>query len=206
MIDAEVKDVTRIGIIIGSTRPDRVGGRVGAWVEDQVRRAGAGEVDLIDLAEVALPFLDEPEPAASGVYLHEHTRAWARRIEALDAVVLVTAEYNGSFPAPLKNALDFLGAEWADLPTAIVAYGNTSSGARAATALLPVLMGLAMLPVGSLLIGLRSRLTDTGVEFSERDEQSLASLVRRLVWLASAMGAGNVSTPPAAGGLLQKVV
>ncbi len=119
--------MARIGIIIGSTRPERVGGTVGRWVEDAVRRLGADEIDLIDLAEVGLPFLDEPSEASTGVYAHEHTRAWARRIEALDAVVIVTAEYNGSFPAPLKNALDFLGPEWADLPAAIVAYGNTSS-------------------------------------------------------------------------------
>jgi len=179
--------MTQIGIIVGSTRPGRVGSAVAEWVAAHARGSGALEVDLIDLAEVGLPFLDEPEEAATGIYRHEHTRAWARRVQALDAVVLVTAEYNGSFPAPLKNALDFLGPEWRDLPTMVVGYGNTSSGARAATALLPVLVGLGMLPAGSVLLGLRDRLTNDGLVLSARDSAVLAASLDRLQRLAQAL-------------------
>ncbi|MCC2592410.1 NAD(P)H-dependent oxidoreductase [Tessaracoccus sp. OS52] len=178
--------MTAVGVIIASTRPSRIGDKVGAWVAEEIRRRTGARADLIDLAEVALPFMDEPEPS-SGVYLHPHTRAWARRVEKLGALVLVTAEYNGSFPASLKNALDFLGPEWSDLPVAVVAYGNSSSGARAATALLPVLVGLAMIPVGSFLLGLRTRRTDTGIEFSQRDADGLAALTRRLLRVAAAL-------------------
>lgn len=187
--------IRKIGVIIGSTRPNRVGGTVGSWVADQVRRADnvPGEpgiaVDLIDLAEVGLPFMDEPREAATGIYQHEHTLAWARRVRALDGVILVTSEYNGSLPAPLKNALDFLGPEWADLPTAIVAYGNSSSGARAITALLPVMTQLAMIPAGSVLLGLRARLTEAGVAFTADDEAGLASLIDRLLRITIADGA-----------------
>ncbi|GAA4837974.1 hypothetical protein GCM10023221_14240 [Luteimicrobium xylanilyticum] len=178
--------MTTIGIIIGSTRPGRVGADVAAWVAERARRTDV-EVDLVDLATLGLPFLDEPEPAASGIYRHEHTRAWARRVRSFDAVVLVTAEYNGAFPAPLKNALDFLGPEWANLPATVVAYGNSSSGSRAATALLPVLVGLGMLPAGPVLLGLRDRLTEHGLAFLPHDDAAVASALDRLLGLAHAL-------------------
>jgi NAD(P)H-dependent FMN reductase len=142
------------GIVIGSTRPGRVGAQIGAWLAG---RAGP-DADLIDLAELRLPFLDEPEHASTGRYAWPHTRRWSARIAACDALVLLTPEYNSSFPAPLKNALDFLYHEWRGKSVAVVGYGGMSSGGRAVASLLPVVVHLGMVPVGTLLVPFRQYL------------------------------------------------
>lgn len=133
----------RIGIILGTTRPGRRGASVSPWVADIARehpsvRRGGGQVELIDLAEVDLTLLEEPAPAMFGSYQHEHTRRWSRVVDDLDAFVFVTAEYNHSIPATLKNAIDHLFAEWNDKAAGIVSYG-VNGGIRAAEHLLQVL-------------------------------------------------------------------
>jgi NAD(P)H-dependent FMN reductase len=106
-------------------------------------RDDALDFEIVDLREIGLPFLDEPETAARGDYAHEHTRAWSRLVSSYDAFVLVFPQYNWGYPAVLKNALDFLYAEWRDKPVGLVTYG-TRGGGRAATALQMVLQGLHM--------------------------------------------------------------
>lgn len=133
----------RVGIILGTTRPGRRGALVAPWVASIARdhprlRQTAGQVELIDLAESGLTMLEEPAPAMFGAYRHEHTRRWAERIDQLDAFVFVTAEYNHSIPAPLKNAVDHLFAEWNDKAAGIVSYG-VNGGIRAAEHLRQVL-------------------------------------------------------------------
>lgn len=134
-------------VVIASTRPIAAGRAVGAWVAD---RAGADDrfaLDVVDLRELALPFLDEPRHPKLRAYEHDHTHAWSSRVAASDAFVFVTPEYNHSFTAPLKNALDYLNAEWAHKPVGMVSYGGLSGGSRAVTALEPVLSNLALLTV-----------------------------------------------------------
>ena len=155
--------MTRIGIIIASTRPIRVGGGIGQWAATRARSRPGVEVDLIDLAELALPFLNEDRDATTGIYAHPHTRAWSARVDALDAVLLVTAEYNSSFPAPLKNALDYLHREWRRKPVGILGYGGLSSGSRAVQALMPVVTHLGMVPAGTMYLRFRDRLDAAGV-------------------------------------------
>lgn len=123
---------TRIGIIIGSTRPRRRGRLVGEWVATQARsylegRHQEAEFELIDLADRRLPLLDEPVPPSLGRYQQEHTRDWAEAIARLDGFVFVTPEYNHSVPAALKNAIDFLFAEWNDKAAGFVGYGSTGA-------------------------------------------------------------------------------
>lgn len=137
----------KLGIIVGSTRPCRLGGPLGEWVLDRASRHGAFEPELIDLAKVNLPFLDEPNHPRLRHYTQPHTFQWSARIEALDAFVFVTPEYNHGFSAPLKNALDFLHREWLYKPAGIVSYGGVSGGTRAAQMLKPVLTALKMMPV-----------------------------------------------------------
>jgi NAD(P)H-dependent FMN reductase len=120
----------RIGIIIGSTRPNRVGESVGKWVLDIARKRADAEFELIDLKEVNLPFLDEPAPPAMGQYSNEHTKKWAEKIDGFDGFVFVTPEYNHSTSAALKNALDFLYREWNNKAAGFVAYGS-AGGVRA---------------------------------------------------------------------------
>jgi len=118
--------MTRIGIVTASTRPRRIGHHVAAWVRGHAPEAV--ELVDVDLRELALPLLDEPEMPSEGHYAHEHTRRWAAIVEGLDAVVLVMPEYNRGYSAGLKNAIDYLYAEWAGMPVACVGYGW--SGAR----------------------------------------------------------------------------
>ncbi len=100
--------MTRIGIIVGSTRPNRRGALVARWVSEHAQPRGDAEYEVVDLAEIALPILDEPEPAAMGTYHHSHTLAWSQTVAGFDGFVFVTPEYNHSVPAALKNAIDYL--------------------------------------------------------------------------------------------------
>jgi NAD(P)H-dependent FMN reductase len=116
------RSVVALRILIASTRPGRLGPTVAQWVLEQVPDTGF-EVELLDLADVALPFLDEPREPSEGDYVHEHTRRWAETIRATEALLIVMPEYNRGYSAPLKNAIDFLYAEWEGLPVACVGYG-----------------------------------------------------------------------------------
>ncbi|WP_431877993.1 NADPH-dependent FMN reductase [Amycolatopsis sacchari] len=124
----------RIAVVIGSTRPGRRGDQVARWVHERAQKhaaAGAVTYELVDLAEVGLPLLDEPVPAAIGDYRHEHTRRWSELVASFDGFVFVTPEYNHAMPAALKNAIDYLFTEWNDKAAAFVSYGFTG-GVRAA--------------------------------------------------------------------------
>lgn len=113
----------RIGIILGSTRPGRNGEAVARWILERARQRDAAQYELIDLADYALPHLDEALPAAMGQYAHDHTKKWAETIARFDGYILVTPEYNHSTSGALKNAIDFLGAEWANKAAGFVGYG-----------------------------------------------------------------------------------
>lgn len=173
--------MTTVGIIIGSTRPGRVGEQIASWVHEHTTVTNVS-VDLIDLAEVALPFFDETEHPSSGLYAHAHTRRWSRRIQPLDALVLVIPEYNYSYSAPVKNALDFLSAEWQRKPVAMVGYGMTSAGTRAVQALTPVVVALGMIPAGAVYLPLRDRIDDAGrFQNTSHDDAGLDDLLANML-------------------------
>lgn len=121
-----------IAIIVGSTRPQRRSRLVADWVHAQATShlAGRARLELLDLSDFGLPLLDEPSPAAIGHYRNDHTLRWAARIGAADGLVFVTPEYNHSLPAALKNAIDFLFAEWHDKAAGFVSFG-LNGGVRA---------------------------------------------------------------------------
>ena len=123
--------MTRIGIILGSTRPNRNGEQVAKWAYDIASRRGDAEYEFVDLRDFPLPHLDEPLPATMGQYQNEHTKAWAAKIASFDGFVMVTPEYNHSTSGVLKNAIDFLYAEWNNKAVGFVSYGAVG-GARAA--------------------------------------------------------------------------
>ena len=124
--------MTRIAVIVGSTRTHRSGKNVADWTVETARRAAPEgvEVELVDLAKFDLPVLDEPAPALSGVVAHEHTKRWGRTIGSFDGFVFVTPEYNHGVPGPLKNAIDYLWHEWNDKAAGFVSYG-ADGGVRA---------------------------------------------------------------------------
>ncbi|MBB6569236.1 NAD(P)H-dependent oxidoreductase [Kribbella sandramycini] len=119
-----------MAIVIGSTRPGRNGEAVGHWIHNLAAKRLDAEFELVDLKDYDLPLLDEPMPAALGQYSRPHTRAWASTIAAFDAYVFVTPEYNHSIPGALKNAIDFLYAEWNNKAAGFVSYGS-NGGSRA---------------------------------------------------------------------------
>ena len=120
----------KVAILLGSTRPNRVGAIVADWVNEIAGKRTDAEFELVDLAEVGLPFLDEALPPAVGQYANQHTRDWAAKVASFDAFVIITPEYNHSLPAGLKNALDFVYAEWTNKVAGFVSYG-ASGGVRA---------------------------------------------------------------------------
>lgn len=124
----------KIAVVIASSRPNRVGPAVAAWVMEATAQRGDATYELIDLAEQDLPNLDEPQPASSGNYTKDHTKAWAQTVDRFDGFIIVTPEYNRSIPGQLKNAIDFLYAEWNDKAAGIVCYGS-AGGLRAAEVL-----------------------------------------------------------------------
>src|SRR5688572_22188475 len=113
-----------VAIIIGSTRPNRVGEAVGKWAGEIATRRQDAKFELVDVADFNLPLLDEPVPPSMGHYSKEHTKRWAAKIAAFDAYVFVTAEYNHGIPGALKNAIDFLFAEWNNKAAGFVGYGS----------------------------------------------------------------------------------
>jgi NAD(P)H-dependent FMN reductase len=137
-------------VIVSSTRPGRVGRAVGDWFVAAAEAHGTFDVELVDLAEVALPFLDEPRHPRLRRYEHDHTRRWSETISRGDAYALVMPEYNHGFDAQLKNAIDFLWLEWNDKPVVLVGYGGVSGGSRAMTMLRPVLGAVRLVPVAEV--------------------------------------------------------
>ena len=121
----------RIGIIIGSTRPGRVGDQVARWVLEQAQSRSDAEFELVDLVDFALPHLDEAMPPAMGQYAQAHTKAWAEKVDSFDGYIFVTPEYNHSTSGALKNALDFVYGEWNNKAAGLVSYGSVG-GTRAA--------------------------------------------------------------------------
>jgi NAD(P)H-dependent FMN reductase len=139
----------RLQVIVGATRPGRIGPQVARWFLGVAADHPSFDLELVDLAEVNLPMLDEPEnPARGGVFQHEHSRAWSRSVAGADAFVFVIPEYNNGYNAAVKNALDYLYYEWHDKAVGFVSYGgNMGGGTRAVQALKPVMLALRAVPV-----------------------------------------------------------
>jgi len=131
--------VTRIAIILGSTRPGRNGEAVARWVFDIAKQRSDAEYELVDLADFNLPHLDEAAPPAYGQYTQPHTKAWSEKIASFDGFVFVTPEYNHSTSGALKNAIDFLYKEWNNKAAGFVSYG--SAGGTRAVEHLRLIMG-----------------------------------------------------------------
>jgi NAD(P)H-dependent FMN reductase len=156
----------KIAIVAGSTRPNRRAGLVAAWALDIARRhsavtGGDVEVELLDLQDFDLPLLDEPLTAFFDQYTHAHTKRWASAVEPFDGFVFVTPEYNHSVPGALKNALDYLGREWANKAAGFVSYG-VNGGVRAVEQLRSAVGALRMADVSTQVV--LSLFTDFALE------------------------------------------
>jgi len=174
----------KLHVILASTRPGRAGEPIADWFVARARAHGAFEVELIDLAEVNLPFVDEPNHPRLRRYEHQHTKDWSARIDAGDAFAFVTPEYNYGFTAPLKNAIDFLHFEWQHKPVGFVSYGGIAAGTRAVQQLKQVVTTLKMLPLYEAVnIPFHTQFIDEEgvVQANEIMEQAASAMLDELV-------------------------
>jgi NAD(P)H-dependent FMN reductase len=184
-----MEDTVKLLVIVGSTRPGRVGRPVADWMTEQATQHGGFEVELADLGEIDLPLFDEPVHPAKAQYEHQHTKDWSAKVDSADAFVLVMPEYNHSYNAALKNAIDYLNREWAYKPVGLVSYGGVSGGLRAVQALKPVLAALRMTPVTeAVTVPMVSTMIEDGA-FQPTDivAASAKSMLDELVKLAGAL-------------------
>lgn len=122
--------MTKIGIILGSTRPERKGEQVAHWALEIAKQRQDASFELVDLRDYPLPLFDEPLPPALGQYQHEHTKQWAKKIGSYDGFIFITPEYNHSTSGVLKNAIDYLKNEWSNKAVGFISYGSVG-GVRA---------------------------------------------------------------------------
>lgn len=180
----------QLKIIIASTRPGRKGPAVANWFLKCVEHFPDFEVEVLDLKEIDLPMMNEPEHPRFQKYSHEHTKSWSRIIAGADAFVVVTPEYNFSYPAPLKNALDYLFAEWNEKPMAFVSYGGISGGTRSVQDIKGPVTTLGMVPLMQAVnIPFFSQFINAeGIfEGDERLERSADAMLKKLLRLTKAL-------------------
>lgn len=138
-------------IISSTVRPGRKGPKIAAWVEEVVKKDGRFNAKVLDLGQIALPMMNEPHHPVLRQYEHDHTKRWSAMIGEADAFIFVTAEYDYNYPAPLRNALEYLFHEWAYKAAGLVSYGGVSAGTRAVNGLKNDLASLRMVPIGEMV-------------------------------------------------------
>lgn len=192
----------RIAVIIGSTRPGRVGEAVARWVHQQSLKRTDAEFELVDLLKFDLPLLDEPKPAGvSHDYIHTHTKIWSSKIASFDGFIFVTPEYNHGTSGALKNAIDFLYHEWNNKVAGFIAYGGTG-GLRAVEHLRLVMAELQVATVRTQLgFSLRTDFEDYKIfKPASYHEKTLNTLIDQLIAWGAALRGVRVpehTSPPA---------
>lgn len=171
--------MTKIKVIIGSTRDARFGKQVADWFMGIASEQEEVAYELVDLKTVDLPFLNEPKPPLAGNYQHETTKKWAEVVADADGFVFVTPEYNHSIPASLKNAIDTVAGEWANKPVAYVGYG-VIGGVRSIEHLRQIASQLRMFDIRDevLVINYWSMLDEKG---AFQPDENLAKEARAVV-------------------------
>jgi NAD(P)H-dependent FMN reductase len=180
----------KLQIIIASTRPGRVGLPVATWFDGVARAHGAFEVELVDLLELGLPFMDEPNHPRMRQYTKAHTRAWSAKVDSADAFAFVTPEYNYGMTAALKNAIDYLHTEWFYKPVGFISYGGISAGTRAVQMTKQVVTTLKMFPLAEAVsIPFVAQFIDDEGELQPNEvmEKAAAAVLDELARLADAL-------------------
>jgi len=180
--------MTKIGIILGSTRPGRNGEAVAKWVDKQAQKRSDATFELVDIADYKLPLLDEPSPAMMQQYTKDHTKIWSKKISEFDGFIFVTAEYNHNIPGALKNAIDYLNVEWKNKAIGFVAYGS-AGGTRSVEALRLVAAELHMADVrAQVMLNLFTDFENMSVFTPDpRHENSLNDVLDQVVAWSTAL-------------------
>jgi NAD(P)H-dependent FMN reductase len=190
----ETADHPLIQIIIGSTRAGRAGEPVAKWLAELAAARGDLTPELVDLAEMELPWLASSTPPANE-RREQGAQDWAARIAAADGYVLVTSEYNHGYAAPLKNALDLLFAEWARKPVAFLSYGGASGGVRAVEQLRQVAIELEMVPLRRhVAIPAIFRRLDEERHLIDAPVNEAQAMLDDLVWWASMLADARLAS------------
>jgi len=177
----------KVAVILGSTRPGRLGESVAKWAFETARQRRDAEFEYIDIKDFDLPLLDEPVPPAMGQYSKEHTRRWAATIARFDAFLFVTAEYNHGIPAALKNAIDFLYAEWNNKAAGFIGYGS-AGGVRAVEALRLAMGELQIADVrAQVMLSLFTDFEDGSVKPKPEHTEALGTVLDQLIAWGSAL-------------------
>jgi NAD(P)H-dependent FMN reductase len=180
----------KLSVIIASTRPNRAGLAIGQWFLGRALAHRGFDAELVDLKEVSLPLLDEPKHPRFRDYQHEHTRRWSAIVDASDAFVFVTPEYNFSSAPALLNAIDYLFHEWGYKPAGFVSYGGPSGGVRSVQMTKLVLSSLKVVSLPEAVsIAVFSQLMDPGGTFrgSEPLEKAATTMLDELARWSSAL-------------------
>lgn len=193
----------KLQVVIGSTRPGRMSDRIAKWVVATANTMDGVEAELVDLADYKMPFIDE---AISPRYNpnrtpHPETKKWLDKIAHADAFVLVTPEYNRSYSAVLKNAIDLVDFQMEGKPVALVAHGVTG-GAQAVAHLRGVLPGVQAItvPTATYLSGRAGELFDEEGNLSETakanpygPEAGLKATLEQTKWYSDALAAARLA-------------
>lgn len=184
--------MAHIKVILGSVRPGRFGIQPAEWITKLGKQYGQGSTfELVDLKEVGLPMLDTPvPPSMMPRNQSKHQETWAKIIDEADGFIIVTAEYNHSIPASLKNAIDFLADEWAHKPVAFLGYGAEAGAARAMEHLREVAGWLKMYDISEHVLIREYYLNqnEDGVyQFNDQQEKKAQAMIEQLVFWAETM-------------------
>lgn len=137
----------KLKVITSTVRPGRKGPIIAQWIMEMAKAHEGFEVELLDLAEINLPMMNEPNHPIFRKYQHEHTKQWSAKIDDADAFIFITAEYDHNYPAPLRNAIEYLAHEWYYKAAGLVSYGGVSAGTRASSSLKNDLMSMKVVTV-----------------------------------------------------------
>ncbi len=182
-------------VIAGTTRPSRRSPAIAGWVAALGEALNGEPFQVVDIQDLGLGLDDEPGLPALGKYTRESTRRWSEMVSAAKGVVFVTPQYNWGYPAPLKNAIDHLYAEWRGKPALLITYGSRG-GDKCAAQLREVLGGLNLrltdTTPGLRLARERIEADDGAVEPEtdfEAHREELAAALRELVGISAANSA-----------------
>jgi NAD(P)H-dependent FMN reductase len=180
----------KLAIIIGSTRPGRKADAVARWVHEIAKKRSEAQFELVDIKDFNLPLLDEPIPPSLGKYSQPHTKVWAQKIASFDAYVFVTPEYNHGISGALKNAIDYLYAEWNNKAAGFVGYGS-AGGARAVESLRLVMGELQVADVrAQVMLSLATDFENyTIFKPAPRHEQSVNDMLDQVIAWGGALQA-----------------
>ncbi len=182
-----------IAVIVSTTRPTRVGRQVADWFMGKISDKPGVQFDLIDLKDENLPFLSEPKSPSSQEYQQASTKQWSKKVKSYDGFIFITAEYNNSIPAPLKNALDTVYHEWDRKPAAFVGYGSYGA-ARALEHLGNITSKMGMVPLNKTPVGIIKNwdaIKPDGTVDESLVMGNIDGMIDNLLWWANALKAAK---------------